>query len=99
MQDLNIAYDGIMHGFGVTEVASIFLVVLVLFAIRRRPRFKGPPSHPIPADDSRLLNRKADQERSVPLEAAHFATTAGIAAVADLAAAWEASERRVERAA
>jgi len=50
------------------ELIVIFLVALLLFWPQSRglgPRFKGPPSHPIPADDSRLLNRKPDQEKSV----------------------------------
>jgi hypothetical protein len=48
------------------EILVLIIVAWLLFAPRGpRPRFKQPPPHPIPADDSSLLNRKPDHENSV----------------------------------
>jgi hypothetical protein len=60
-----------MRYIGFPEILAIFMVAVVLFwgdklgpAIR--DLFRGgprPPSHPIPADDSRILNRRRSEHR------------------------------------
>jgi hypothetical protein len=60
-----------MRYIGFPEILAIFMVAVVLFwgdklgpAIR--DLFRGgprPPSHPIPADDSTILNRRRSEHR------------------------------------
>jgi hypothetical protein len=45
------------YSIGVPELIFITLLALVLFGCRIGPRSTRPP-HPIPGDDSRLLNRR-----------------------------------------
>jgi len=51
-----------MHAFDAQDLLVIFLVALILFGPKKpwKIDFRGgprPPTHPLPADDSRLLNR------------------------------------------
>jgi hypothetical protein len=64
-----------MSHLDLPELIVIFVMALLLFWPQSRrlgPRFKGPPSHPIPADDSRLLNRKPGQEKLCSIDGAHL---------------------------
>jgi len=51
-------YNDGMRSLGSPEMLVIFILALLLFGRRGGPRFRRPPVHPIPADDSRLLTRR-----------------------------------------
>jgi hypothetical protein len=50
-----------MRAISLTELLTVLVILIVLVIvvlIGYGPPMRRPPSHPMPADDSRILNRK-----------------------------------------
>jgi hypothetical protein len=68
-----MSYIGFPEILSMPVVVGLFIVAVVLFRGDKlgpaiRDLFRGgprPPSHPIPADDSRILNRRPSERRPV----------------------------------
>jgi hypothetical protein len=64
---------GLPEILSIPVVVALFIVAVVLFSGDKlgpaiRDLFRGgprPPSHPIPADDSKILNRRRSEHRPV----------------------------------